>query len=64
MVDSATRRSIRWAQAGLLINAVLVAASDEHRFERFRLYEDGWGMPEMRIAGAAEAAFDKIMRPH
>ena len=24
MVDSATRRSIRWAQAGLLINAVLV----------------------------------------
>jgi divalent metal cation (Fe/Co/Zn/Cd) transporter len=24
VVDSATRRSIRWAQAGLLINAVLV----------------------------------------
>ena len=30
----------------------------------FCLYEDGWGVPALRTAGAADAALDKWLRSH
>ena len=43
-------------------NATAALLSQEDNYEEFRLYDDGWGVPDMRVQGASRAGIDALLR--
>jgi len=53
----------RGAQMGLdLANSSSALLSEEDNYEEFELYSDGWGVPDLREQGAANAGLDALVK--
>ena len=45
-----------------MVNATAALLSEEDNVQEFRLYSDGWGVPDLRQEGAAKAGVDVVLR--
>jgi len=44
------------------VNATAVLLSQEDNIQEFRLYDDGWGVPDLRQQGAAGAGIEGLLK--
>jgi len=44
------------------VNATAAFLSQQDNIQEFRLYDDGWGVPELREQGAGRAGLEAVLK--
>ncbi|HXI85613.1 MAG TPA: hypothetical protein VNL17_16155 [Verrucomicrobiae bacterium] len=44
------------------VNATAALLSQQDNIQEFRLYDDGWGVPELREQGAGRAGLEAVLK--